>query len=110
MFKNKSKCRKRFWNLSLPFEVERLDQLETEFMNDEKIADLFNQKRALYEKVKNARPEELESALIAYSDINTYIAELRQKFFYKKGLIDCSAIMRFLFRCKDNIEMNISIT
>jgi len=107
---NNSKCRKQSWNLSLPFEVERLMQLEKEFMHEGELPGLFKHKRAVYERISNALSEELISELIDYSDTNSRIVELMQKFFYKKGFIDCSAIMRFLFRCKDNIKLNIRIT
>ena len=110
MNKNNSKCTKRFYNLSLPFEVERLEQLDTEFRNGEKVRELIKRKRTLHEYLMNDAPEKMKSEMLEYDDINSYIIDLLLKFIYKKGFIDCRAIMRFLFRGKNNIKMNINVT
>ena len=109
MNKNNSKCGGKSRNLSLPFEVERLMQLEKQFMSEGEVPDLFKHKRALYEQLSNAISEELISVLIDYCDTNSRIVELLQKFFYKHGFIDCSKIMRFLFRCKNSIKLSMRI-
>ena len=109
MNKNNSKCGKEFWNLTLPFEVERLMQLDDEFMSDAEVQKLLRKKSLLYDRIINYLPEELKSEIVEYDDVNFYIGDLKRKFYYKRGFIDCRAIMRFLVRCKNNIKLNISI-
>jgi len=109
MNKNNSQCRKRCWNLSLPFEDERFYQLEDEFMKGEKVADLFRQKEAMHKQIIDALPEEEKSVFIAYSDNNSYILELKPKFFYKHAFIDAASIMRFLRGVKNNIKLIIRV-
>ena len=53
--------------------------------------------------------EELQATVLDYDDNNSHTSDLEQKFYYKKGFIDCGAIMRFLFRHKNNIRVNISV-
>ena len=109
MTKNNSKCRKRCWNVSLPFEDERFYQLEDEFMKREEIAALFRQKEAMHKQIYDALPEGMKSVFMDYSDNNSYILELKPKFFYKRGFIDAVAIMRFLRGVKNNIKLIMSI-
>jgi len=109
MFKNNSKCGKRCWNMSLPFEDERFYQLEDEFMKDEKVAGLFRQKEAMHKQIIDALPEEKKSVFIDFSDNNSYILELKPKFFYKHAFIDVASIMRFLRGVKNNIRLIIRI-
>jgi len=109
MNKNSSKCNEKFWNLSLPFEVERLDKLDTEFRSKKEVQELLNKKAFLHEFLMNAVPEAVKSALLEYDDTGFHIGDLQRKFHYKKGFFDCSAIMRFLFRMKNNIKLNIRI-
>ena len=109
MFRNNSKCGKRCWNMSLPFEDERFYQLEDEFMKDEKVAGLFRQKEAMHKQICDALPEEKKSVFMAYSDNNSYILELKPKFFYKHSFLDAVSIMRFLRGVKNNIKVTISI-
>ena len=109
MNKNNSRGRKGFWNLSLPFEVERLDKLDTEFRSKKEVQELLKKKALLHEFLMNAVPEAVKSELLEYDDTNFYIGDLQRKFHYKKGFFDCGAIIRFLFRCKNNIKLNIHI-
>ena len=95
--------------MSLQFEDERFYQLENEFMEREEIAALFRQKEAMHKQIINALPEEIKSVFINYSDNNSYILELKPKFFYKWGFIDAVAIMKFLRGVKNNIKLILSI-
>ena len=109
MFRNNSKCGKRCWNMSLPFEDERFYQLENEFMKREEIAALFRQKEVMHKQIIDALPETVKSVFMDFSDNNSYILELKPKFFYKHGFIDAASIMRFLRSVKNNIKLIISL-
>jgi len=109
MSKNNSKSGKKFWNLTLPFEIERLDKLDDEFANQAEVQKLLSKKSLLYDRIISYLPEELKSEIVEYDDVNFYIGDLKRKFYYKRGFIDCRAIMRFLFRGKNNIKMNIRV-
>ena len=57
MNNNSSKCNKNFWNLSLPFEVERFDKLDTEFRSKKEVQELWNKKRRLHDFLMDTAPE-----------------------------------------------------
>ena len=95
--------------MSLPFEDERFYQLENEFMKCEEIAALFRQKEVMHKQIIDALPETLKSVFIDFSDNNSYILELKPKFFYKHGFLGAAAIMRFLRGVKNNIRLILSI-
>ena len=109
MNKTKSKCTKKFYELFLPFEVERFDRLDTEFRNEEEVRELLEKKRLLYDFLMDNAPDELKSSFVEYDDNNFHIGDLQRKYHYKKGFFDCAAIMRFLFRMKSNITLNMHI-
>ena len=96
--------------MSLPFGDERFFQLEMEFMKREEIAALFRQKEVMHKQIIDALPEEIKFVFMEYSDNNSYILELKPKFFYKHGFFDAASIMRFLRGVKNNIKLILSIT
>ena len=110
MNKNNPKCRKGFWNLPLPFEAARLTQLQDEFYTNTEIADLFRKNRAIYEEIRTFVPDEKHVLLLDFEANNNHILARAQTIFFKLGFIDCSKIMQFLIRCKNNIKMSINIT
>ena len=110
MNKDNSKTQKELENLALPFEAARLTQLQDEFFADEEIRALFRKNQAIYDEIRTFVPEEKCSLLLDYEANNNHILTRSQTKFFKWGFIDCSKIMRFLIRCKNNIMLNINIT
>jgi len=109
MNRNKAKYQNGSWSLSLPFEVERLMQLDKEFTSEGELPGLMEHKRILYDEIWGAMSKEMRQKMADYSDTGSRIEDLQREFYYKKGFIDCRAIMRFLFGCKNNIKLNIRI-
>ena len=109
MKKEKMRCGKRCCNLSLPLEVDCLNKLGLEFMKGEEVADLFRQKRAMYEKIENALPEELKSVLLSYDDTINHISSEGQKFFFKNGISWLMRFVRLIIGGKSNIKLDIHV-
>ena len=109
MNKNNSKCRKRCWNVSLPFGDERFFQLEMEFMKREEIAALFRQKEVMHKQIIDALPGEKKSVFSDYSNNNSRILGLQPEFYYKHGFLDAASIIRFLRSVKNNVKLIISV-
>ena len=108
MFKNNSKRRKRSCDFTFVFTVDRLNQLELEFMQSEEFADLLSQRNALEDKLMNAQSEQMKSVLVDLCDVNSDITEQKEKFFYKHAWGDCSATTR-LVRGRNRIRLVVHI-
>ena len=94
MLKNNSKCRKGSCNFSFIVTVDRINQLELEFMQSTEFADLLRKRNALEDTLMNAQSEEMKSVLVDFCDINSDITEQKEKFVYKHAWGDCSAMSR----------------
>ena len=94
MLKSNSKCRKKSCNFTFVVTVDRLNELELKFRQSEEFADLLRQRNALYDTLMNAQSEQMQSVLVDFSDVNSDIAEQKEKFFYRHAWGDCSAMSR----------------
>ena len=108
MLKSNSKFRKKSFDFSFVVTVDRLNELELEFMQSEEFADLLSQRNALEDKLMNAQSEQMKSVLVDLCDVNSDIAEQKEKFFYKHAWGDCSA-MSWLARCRSRVKLVVRI-
>jgi len=108
MLKNNSKCRKKSCNFSFIVTVDRINQLELEFMHSKEFADLLSKRNALEDTLMNAQSEQMKSVLVDFCDVNSDITEQKEKFFYKHAWGDCSATTR-LVRCRNRIRLVVRV-
>jgi len=94
--------------LTLPLEVDRIDQIYKEFTSSEEIQGLLTQKRAIHEQISAALPQGLKSLVLRYSDINDDIEGAIIEFFYKYDLLDRATIKQLLLG-KHKLKLDIHI-
>lgn len=108
MLKSNSRRRKRLCNLANLPTFDRLNELDFKFMQSEEFQYLFRQRNALYAQIVDGLSEKKESQFIAFSDIDSEIAEQKEKFFYRHAFRDCCAMTR-LARGNNRIRLAIHI-
>ena len=108
MLRNSSKRRKRPYDFSFVVTVDRLNELELKFRQSEEFADLLRQRNALEDTLMNAQSEQMKSVLVDLCDVNSDIAEQKEKFFYKHAWGDYSAMSR-LVRGRNRVKLFIRI-
>ena len=108
MLKNNSKRRKRPCEFSFVFTVDRINQLELEFMQSEEFTDLLRKRTDLEDTLMDAQSEQMKSVLVDFCDVNSDITEQKEKFFYKHAWGDCSATTR-LVRGRNRIRLVVHI-
>ena len=108
MLKNNSKRRKRQCDFSFIVEVDRINQLELEFMQSKEFTELLCKRTALEDKLMYAQSEQMKSVLVDFCDVNSEITEQKEKFFYKHAWGDCSATTR-LARGRNRIRLVVRI-
>ena len=99
---------KKSGEVTLPLEIERISQLEKEFMSSAEVQSLITQRNAIYDEIETALPERLKSQVLKCADINTDIEVSGIIFFYKHALTDRAAITRIL-RGKQRLKLDIHI-
>jgi len=107
MLKSNSKCRKKSCHFSFIVEVDRINQLELEFMQSEEFADLLCKRNALEDELMDAQSEQMKSVLVDLCDVNSDITEQKEKFFYKHAWGDCSAMARLVW-CRSRLIVRIA--
>ena len=99
---------KKSGEVVLPLELQRMSQLEKEFMSSAEVRSLITQRDAMYDEIEAALPERLKPQVLKCADINTDIEVLGIKFFYKHALADRAAITRLLLG-KQRLKLDINI-
>ena len=106
--KRNFKHRKKSEDVTLPLEIDRIDQIYKECVSSAEMESLLKQRNAIYEEIGTALPVGLKSLILKYSDISDDIEGFMIKFFYKYDLLDRETVTQLLLG-KQKLKLDIHI-